>query len=179
MTETDEILELIKNYSVFYYNYFYESDWIRVDNKDALDGYESCYRAENVSAEQFFGKLNAYATENLADKLTAKNEYVADSGKLYTSRPGGEAGWGICEVKLTLDSVEYPDDTTVKVNLTGHNEDPETHKPMEDDKFTVILKRTSEGLRVDGFGNDDDMFNTPYNLHNYGQIYIGDYSFGF
>lgn len=149
--ETDEILGLIKNYAQFYYNYFYESDWIEVDASDKYE--ENCLRATNVTAEQFFGKLNAYADENLADKLFdafGENAYVSDGGKLYTTRPGGAAGWGVCETELTLGSIEHTDDN-ITVNFIRHDYHEDNSGKVDTDKnvdFSVKLVNTPEGLRV-------------------------------
>lgn len=176
--ETDEILALIKHYSVFYYNYFYQTGWIKTDFNDKSEKFDYCSRVKNVTAEQFFGKLNAYATKELAEKILTQSGYtgyLVENGALYAMPPGGAAGWGIAEDTLTLDSIEHVDDSHITVNFITHyywENESGIAEVDENEEFSVKLVVTPDGLRVDECKDWMD-------LTNFGELHIGEKTYPF
>lgn len=176
--ETDEILALIKHYSVFYYNYFYESGWIKTDFYDKSEKFDYCTRVKNVTAEQFFGKLNAYASKELAEKIMTERDYtgyLVENGALYAMPPGGAAGWGISEDTLTLDSIEHVDDSHITVNFITHyywENESGIAEVDENEEFSVKLVNTPDGLRVDECEDWMD-------LTNFDELHIGEKTYPF
>lgn len=176
--ETDEILALIKHYSVFYYNYFYESGWIKTDFYDKSEKFDYCTRVKNVTAEQFFGKLNAYASKELAEKIMTERDYtgyLVENGALYAMPPGGAAGWGIAQDTLTLDSIKHVDDSHITVNFITHyywENESGIAEVDENKEFSVKLVNTPDGLRVDECKDWMD-------LTNFGELHIGEKTYPF
>lgn len=162
----ERIIKLLGDYGDFCYEYLHPQYYDEfTDKKESIaftrfawnghpydEHYYKITKKELDTVEKFFGKLKSLVTDGyLAGSI------IDDVNRLYSAKDGymyiGSTvafGYGIGKDIFYIDSVEYPDNETIIVNLTAFG-DKDNWGTEEDiiDKSTITIKRTEEGLRID------------------------------
>ncbi|MDE7230025.1 MAG: hypothetical protein K2N56_06045 [Oscillospiraceae bacterium] len=190
LTETEQIFKMLKDYGNLYWRVRSDSVEkltdpsqkinIEVIGSDGSSYKNVYYKITSVlprTESELNEKLDSLVTEDL--KTEFLDPVIGDlikikDGDLYI-RNYGAYGMGMGMSKLILNSIEYPDENTVLVNMTdfGDKIEWEMEKDIED-KFTVRLVRTDNGLRIAELSE-----NCEDALYHYKEIYYGDISFSF
>lgn len=188
LTEAEQIFKLMKNYGNLYYSLQPGSyaalekiadkkSKIMVEGKDYP--YLKLTKAPANTMTELSEKLDGLVTEKLKneflDSITNNNyHYQIKDGNIYVTEECFAYGMGHGMDCLYLDSIEYSDENTVLVNMTsfGDKNNWETEKDIED-KFTVKLVRTDDGLKIDDCNSMAAAFLYYYNEFTYGDIALG------
>lgn len=190
LTETEQIFKMLKDYGNLYWRVRSDSVEkftdpsqkinIEVIDSDGFSNKNSYYKITSVlprTESELNEKLDSLVTEDLKKEFL--DPVIGDlikikDGDLYI-RNYGAYGMGLGMSKLILNSIEYPDENTVLVNMTdfGDKIEWEIEKDIEN-KFTVRLVRTDNGLRIAELTE-----NCEDALYHYKEICYGDISFSF
>lgn len=172
-TENEQILELLAEYGEFHRDYLdcravkdniEESDYVTVEQtrgagaEDEGQPYEEYYYrvtgGEITTEAGMLEKMSALADEgyiNSALMPIFENNYQVSSGNLYLREGAGNDGTTLGTDHVYLDTIEQPDEDTIQLQLiaSGSIENPPgaVSVPVKT-RFTVMLKRTAEGLRI-------------------------------
>lgn len=186
-TETEMIFKLLKDYGDLYFEMLPFDDITKngfADKSQKLVFEEHTTSGEPYNAEYckvlkytektLNEKLDQLVTENLKKDFPLSSYKIKD-GYLYVPGGGFAYGMGLGTDKLFLNSIEYPDEKTILVNMTSFGDKTkwETEKDIEE-KFTVKLVRTDNGLRIAECDN-----NAVSYLYYYHEIYYQGISFSF
>lgn len=191
LTETEQIFKMLKDYGNLYWRVRSDSVEkitdpsqkinVEVINSDGSSYKNVYYKITSVlprTESELNEKLDSLVTEDLKKEFL--NSILGDiikikDGDLYINSGGYAHGMGMGMSKLILNSIEYPDENTVLVNMTdfGDKIEWEMEKDIEN-KFTVRLVRTDNGLRIAELSE-----NCENALYYYKEIHYGDISFSF
>lgn len=189
LTETEQIFRLMKDYADLYYG-MQPSGAAELEkitdksNKIVIDGRSYPYlKLTNAPANTVTlleEKLHSLVTKKLKNEFldSVTNDsyhYQIVDDDIYVTEECFAYGMGMGMDKLYLNSIEYPDENTVLVNMTsfGDKSKWETENDIKD-KFTIKLVRTGDGLKID----ECDLMSVAY-LYYYHEISYGDISFSF
>lgn len=190
LTETEQIFKMLKDYGNLYWRVRSDSVEeftdlsqklnVEVINSDGSSYKNVYYKITSVLPRTEFElneKLDSLVTEDLKKEFLDPiigNCIKIKNGDLYI-RNYGAYGMGMGKSRLILNSIEYPDENTVLVNMTdfGDKIEWEMEKDIED-KFTVRLVRTDNGLRIAELSE-----NCEDALYCYKEIHYVDISFSF
>ncbi len=163
--ELDGITDLFGEFGAFYYEYLgSDGAYDRITSGEGADSFENengLHFGKIVNAE--IKTYNAL-TEKLKSMLTEKciensSEYILDrfdtkeNDDLYVQNKG--AGGYLGYDYLRINSIDYPDEDTVALDMSvvGEKENWGYEKDQEED-FTMTLKKTDGGLRIDEITRD-------------------------
>jgi len=182
--EIEQILKLMKNYGDLYYSMqpSKSADLEKIadmTNKLSVDGKDYPYMkltsAPANTMKQLEEKLDGLVTDDLKksflDSITNDDyHYQIKDGDIYVTEECFSYGMGQGMDKLYLNSVEYPDEKTILVNMTsfGDKNKWETEKDIETE-FTVSIVRTDDGFRIAECGIDAIPFLYYYHEVCYGE----------
>ena len=163
----EEIIKLLGDYGDFNYEYLHPQEFEDfTDHKESFvftqfysngklsnKSYFKITEKELNTPEKFFGKLKSFVTENYVASRLIDNinmMYSAKDGYMYIGSTVA-FGYGIGKDIFYIDSVEYPDNETILVNLSTFGYKENVYAATEDiiQKYTVTIKRTEDGLRID------------------------------
>lgn len=186
-TETEKIFKLLKDYGNLYFEMMPSGD---ITENGFADKSQKLVIEENTTSGEPYNneycKVLRYTEKTLNEKLDKlvtedlKKDFLPSSYQIkdgYLYVPGGGFAYGMGQGmdKLYLNSIEYPDEKTILVNMTSFGDKTrwETEKDIEEN-FTVKLVRTDDGLRIAECGIDA----VPY-LYYYHEIHYQNISFSF
>ncbi len=166
--DREEILQLLQDYGVFYYDYFYglsnsyirknvnRSKYVTVE-RTILNGanegetYEQYYyklKGDGITTEEaLYEAASKLCTQKYIDEqlsLTIAHLYQISDGDLYVCDFG--AGSLLGYSRLSLDTIEKTADDTLSLGFTAHGDD---EMGTSDREFTVIVKTTEYGMGID------------------------------
>ena len=174
MSESGEVVKLLQGFGGFIHDYIDcklisentdENDMISVhtiisNGMYAGESYEQTFfrieSGEITTMPELENRLSMYVTESFrnSEQMTASLScYAEQDGALYLAENAGSGGGllGVDEVYLNV--IEHPDESTLllHMNAFGSKENWELDSDFSRD-FTIALKRTEDGLRIDECG---------------------------
>ncbi len=164
MTETDRINYLLRRFKDFSYDYiscktvkeYVSGEHIEIEKYSEYLGEnytEKWYKVTDgkaTSMEQLKGCMKEICTDKMIDFLDMENYYCEKDGFLYLSENAGNDGGVLGVDEVYIKSVEYPDESTVLLNMHayGNAEYWELPEDFRED-FTVTLKKSGNELLID------------------------------
>ena len=164
----EQVFRLFKDYALFYYamtpstdlsGFIDKSQKISVDiiGYDGKNYKEDYFKAVNLPAltiTELEENLDGFCTENLKNEFLKMTENgfftVNENCELYISSNGFGRGIGLGMDSLYLDSIEYPDENVMIVNVIsfGGKDNWNTEEDLEEEaEIKFIL--TENGWRID------------------------------
>lgn len=120
-------------------------------------------------------KLNSLFTEKFLNDTAReiRNRFRAgENDELFVSNTG--AGGYLGEDYLRINKINYPDSETVLIDMSviGEAEEWGYEQDMVED-FSLTLKRTPSGLKIDGFGGDHyDFYPLTLSFLQYNNVFL-------
>lgn len=164
MTETEKINYILRRFKDFSYDYidcktvkdYVSGEYIEIEKYSEYMGEnytEKWYRITDgdiLSMEQLESSMKEICTDKMIDFLDMENYYCEKDGFLYLSENAGNDGGVLGVDEVYIKSVDYPDDTTVILNMHayGNAEYWELSEDFRED-FTVTLKKSGNELLID------------------------------
>ncbi len=164
MSETEKINYLLRRFKDFSYDYiacktvkdYVSGEYIGIEKYSEYLGEnytEKWYKVTDgdiVSMEQLESSMKEICTDKMIDFLDIENYYCEKDGCLYLSENAGNDGGVLGVDEVYIKSVEYPDESTVLLNMHayGNAEYWELPEDFRED-FTVTLKKSGNELFID------------------------------
>ncbi len=165
--EVNEILLLLGKTSDFLYlvdsckgtcRSVSETDFITVETPDGSSkNYDETYflldKGELTTSGSLNSAVDALFTENGKEELSLEHNYKARDGKLYLRKDAGQDGGLLGTDSVTLEKAEYIDKGSIELELHafGSKDNWESETDYNDD-FTITLKKTENGFKIDKLG---------------------------
>lgn len=189
LTETERIFKIMKDYGDFYYDMQPGTDTelekiadknTKITVKGRTYPFLKLTNAPANTMTELGEKLDGLVTEKLKNEFidSVKNDdyhYQIKDDDIYVTKECFAYGAPYGADRLYLNSIEYPDEKTVLVNMTSFGDKAkwETEKDIEN-KFSITLVRTDDGFRIE----ECDSIAVAY-LEYYNEIFYGDISLSF